>query len=352
MRKFIKGLSIALTMTLAMGLFTGCGNKTMNATYDYVASDYIELGQYKGIEVDVDDFTVTEDDLQNVIDQILEKYTEYELVDRAAKDGDMVLVSFNAYISGGKVEGFSGQDHELIIGSDEFIIDGFEEALIGLKAGDDRAITGLKVPEDFSTQEKYAGKSITFDVYIDTVYEPIIPEYSDEFVSTLTGGEFTTVESYNEDLMKTLEENAVTNKYNDKYDKAMEKLINSTTVIKDFPAEYVESKMGIIQEELNMFLPLTGETESEYLMQHYGAETVEEAANGQILLEFIFQQIFVEENITITEKYYKENLLDTAKSRNYSTAERFVEKLTENGVVKCMLVDKAVDLILESVVEK
>lgn len=352
MRKFLKGISVALTMTLAMGLFTGCGNKVKEVTYDYNADEYIKLGDYKGIEVELEDYTVTDEALQDVIEQIREKYTEYHVVDRAAQDKDMVLVSFDAYISGNKVEGFSSTDHQVIIGSGEFVIEGFEEALIGLSAGDKRAITGLKVPENFSTEASYAGRAITFDIEVSGIHEPVLPEYNDELVNKITEGEYTTAEAYNENLMGMLEENAVTNKYNEKYNDVLDVIVANTEVIKDLPAEYIESKSAGIQEEVSRYTVLYSMTDSEYLMKYYGVETTEEAAKNQIMLEFIFQEIIENENLTVTEKYYEDNLADTAAKRNYSTTTKFVEQFTEMGAVKCMLLDKAETLILDSAVEK
>lgn len=352
MRKLCKSVSAVLAMTLAMGLFTGCGNKVMNVSYDYNADDYVKLGEYKGIEVELGDYTVTDEDLQNVIDQITEKFVNYEVVDRPAQDGDMVVVSFDSYISGSKVEGFSGTDYQLIIGSGEFLIDGFEEALVGLSAGEKRAITGLHVPENFATEEKYAGRAITFNIDIAGVYEPVIPAYDDELVVNVTDGEFTTVDAYNQELMRMLEENAQTNYYNDKYNQVLDKIVADSEVIKDFPAEYIESKKESIQGEVEKYTILYDMTDVEYLMKYYGVETVDEAAYNQILLEFIFQQIIANEKLTVTESYYKEHLQETADSRLYSSVDKFVANFTEEGVVKCMLLDKAEDLIMEAAVEK
>lgn len=352
MRKFFKGVSAMMAMTLAMGLFTGCGDKVMNVTYDYNADEYVKVGEYKGIEVELDDYTVTEKDLQNVIDQIVEKYVNYKVVDRPAQDGDMVVVSFDSYISGSKVEGFSSKDYKLVIGSGEFLIDGFEEAMIGLSAGEKRAITGLHVPENFKTEEKYAGRAITFNIEISGVYEPVLPAYDDELVAKITEGEFTTVDAYNQELMSMLEENAQTNYYNDKYNQILDKIISNTEVIKEFPEEYISSKSASIQEEVDKYKILYEMTDSEYMMKYYGVETVEEAARNQILLEFIFEEIIKNENLTVTQSYYKEHLQETADARQYSSVEKFVNAFTENGVVKCMLLDKATDLIMDSAVEK
>lgn len=353
MRKFGRFISIAAAMTMVVGMLAGCGaDKTMAVTYDYNAAEYVQIGEYKGIEVELEDYTVTDEDLQDVIDQLLNRYINYNLVDRPAKEGDKVILSFDAYISGGRVEGFSGEDYEAVIGSNEFLVEGFEDALVGVTAGESKAITGLKVPADFSTVEKYAGRAITFDIEVTGVYESSIPTYADDFVTAVTKGEFTTVDAYNQELVRMLEENAVTNKYNEKYNEILDKLMTDAVVLKDFPAEYIESKKAGIQEEVDKYIPIYNITEEEYMMKYYGVASVEEAAKNQIKLEFIFQQIIEAEKLTVTQKYYEENLKDTAAERGFSTTEKFVESVTENGAVKCMLLDKAEDILIESAVEK
>ncbi len=352
MKKFFRGASFIMAMTMVMGVFSGCGNKVKDVAYDYQAADYVKIGEYKGLEVELGDYSVTDESVQQVIDQLLEQSMEYHVVDRAAQDGDMVVVTFDAYISGGKVEGFSGEDYQVIIGSGEFLVDGFEEALIGLSSGEKRAITGLHVPDDFKTEEKYAGRAITFNIDISGVFEPILPAYDDAFVTKVSKGDITTVDAYNAEIRKMLEENAETNRYNDKYNQVLDKIVNGTEVLKDFPAEYIESKSASIQEEVNRYTVLYDMTDEEYLMKYYGVGTVEEVAKNQILLEFIFQEIIQKENITVTEKYYKDHLLETANDRGYSTTEKFLEIYTEAGAVNCMLLDKATEMILDSAVEK
>lgn len=352
MRKFVKTVSSAMVLTMALGMLAGCGNTAKKVTFEYNPDEYIQLGEYKGLEVTLKDYTVTDENLQDVISQIQEKNVYYNEVDRTAKEGDEVTLNFDAYISGGKVEGFSGQDYKVVIGSNDFIIEGFEDALVGLKKGDTRAIPGLRVPEDFATEEKYAGRAITFDVEILSVSEPIVPEYNDELVTSVSGGEFTTVDTYNQELMRMLEENAVTNRYNDKYNQLLDKIVANTTVIKDLPAEYIETKLEDIQEEITQFTVLYNMSDEEYLQKYYGVSTAEEYAGNQILLEFIFQKIIEQENLTVTESYYKEHLAEMAAKRGYTDTEKFVEKYTEEGVVKAMLLDMAMDIVMDSAVEK
>lgn len=352
MRKIVKAVSFAMIMTMALGMFSGCGNTPKKVTYDYNANEYVQIGSYKGIEVTPGDYTVTDENLQDVISQIREKYVYYEKVNRAAKEGDQVTLNFDAYISGGRVEGFSGDEFDVIIGSGDFVIDGFEEAIVGLKEGDARAVTGLRVPEDFKIEESFAGRAITFNVEVLNVAEPVIPEYNDDLVKAVSKGEFATVDEYNQELLRMLEENAVINRYNDKYNQILDKIVANTEVIKDLPAEYIETKTAAIQEELTRYTILYDMSEEEYLQRYYGVTTAEEYARNQIMLEFVFQEIIEKENLTVTEKYYKEHLAEAAADRGFTSADSFVESYTESGVVKTMLVDMAVDVIMDSAVEK
>lgn len=352
MRKFVKAVSSAMALTMTLGMLAGCGSTPKKVTYEYNAGEYVRLGEYKGTEVTLGDYTVTDEDLQNVISQICERYVYYNEVKRAAREGDEVTLDFDAYISGGKVEGFSGSDYKVIIGSDTFLIDGFEEALIGLKEGDSRAVTGLYVPENFTVEEKYAGRAITFNVSVSGVAEPVLPEYNEELVIAVSKGEFATVDAYNRELMKMLEENAEVNRYNDKYNQILDKIVADTEVIKELPSEYIETKKAAIQEEVTQYTILYNMSEEEYLEKYYGISTVEEYAKNQILLEFIFQTIIERENLVVTEKYYKDHLAETAAGRGFTSADKFVEKYTEEGVVKAMLLDMAVDVLMDSAVEK
>lgn len=353
MRKFVRNIGVAMAMTMAMSLMAGCTEgKVKEANYTYNASEYVQLGEYKGLEVAVENFTVTEDDLNNVIKQIREKKVGYTVVEREAKDGDLVNLKFSAYISGIKVEGFSSSDYKAVIGSNQFLVEGFEKNLIGLKAGDTRAITGLRIPENFAQEASYAGREVTFNVEILGVYEPELPEYNDAFVIEATSGKYTNVEDYNKSLMEQLEANAETNRYNDKYNKVLDQIVANASVIKDFPEEYIASKCESIQTEVDKYKLVSEQTDVEYLTQYYGVSTVEEAAKNQIMLEFIFQQIIANENLKVTQKYYDAHLTEASENRSFSSTEKFVNAFTEEGVVKCMLLDQATKLIMDSAVEK
>lgn len=347
--KILKKFAAAfLTVSLAAGVLAGCNGKTYKVSYDYDASEYIDLGEYKGLSVEVGDYSVTDEDLQNVILQIQEQYCNYELVEREIQEKDRILLNFDAYISGQKVGGFSGENYELVVGSGSFLIKGFEEKLLGLKTGEKRAITGLYVPENFTQEEAYSGRAITFDVEILNVYEPVAAPYDDQFVTALTEGKYSTVEEYNKELMRQLEENAQTNLYNAKYDAVMDKIIAGTTRTKELPEEYVTKKEEEITKTAEFYAGVQDITAEDYLKRTYGVSTAREAAENIILMEFIYQEIIQKENMVITAKDYSKNLMSTAEKRGYISTDRLVSDYQEAGVVKLMLMDMAEALIMNT----
>lgn len=351
MRNLRRFAAACTTTALLVGILGGCDSKKYNVSYDYDSGEYINIGEYTGVEVELGDYTVTDENLQNVIDQIVKKYVNYSIIDREAKEGDQVLLNFDAYISGNKVGGFSGEDYELVLGSNSFLVEGFEEQIMGLSAGDKRAVTGLKIPDTFTQEASYAGRSVTFDVEVLGVYEPVYPDYTDDFVNAISDGKYATTAEYDQMLIGQLEDNAVINRYNDKYDILLDKIVASTDILKEFPEEYVTKKEEEITRTAEFYSGLYDYSTDEYIQKQYGAENAREAAENIIMLEFIFQEIIKKENFTVTEKYYKDNLMATASKRGYTTTERLVSDYMEDGVVKLMLMDMAEDFIMNSAVE-
>lgn len=352
MKNLKKTAALLLLTVLTTGIISGCSKaKTYEVSYDYNAAEYINTGSYKGVEVELGDFSVTEESLQHVIDQILEQNVGYALVDRKAREGDQLVLNFEAYISGQKIPGFSSDDYELVLGSNSFLVEGFEEQLIGLGVGDNRAVTGLKIPEDFTQEASYAGRSVTFNVEILGVYEPVLPEYDDEFVVAVSKGTYSTVADYNKMLTEQLEANAVTNRYNAKYDALMDKIITETSIIKTLPEEYVAKREEEIMRIAEFYSGLYDYTAEEYVKKQYGVESAKEAAENIVLMEFIFQDIIEKENFVITEKYYKENLSAIAQKRGYTTTEKLLSDYSQDGVVKLMLMDMAENFIMNNAVE-
>ena len=162
----------------------------------------VKLGQYKGVEVEKRDVTVSDEAVEAEINKEREANARIiELEDGEVADGDIAVIDFEGFIDGVAFEGGKGEGHELEIGSHSFI-DTFEEQLIGKKAGEDAEVN-VTFPEDYHSED-LKGKAATFKVKINSVKKKELPELDDDFAQDIS--EFDTFAEYKEDLVKKLQE--------------------------------------------------------------------------------------------------------------------------------------------------
>jgi len=160
----------------------------------------VELGDYKNLKVKKEKVSVSQKEVNETIDQILKNFAEKKKVKRAAKEGDEVIIDFLGKKDGVAFDGGKAEKFPLELGSKSFI-PGFEEGLIGKKAGDELSLD-LKFPKDYHAKD-LAGAKVVFEVKIHEVRENVLPEINEEFLSKL--GEFKTKEDFEKQIKKLAE---------------------------------------------------------------------------------------------------------------------------------------------------
>ena len=161
----------------------------------------IELADMSGAKVEIPVAEITDADIDKTIDRIREQRQEWNEVDRAAKEGDQVMVGFVGTKDGVAFEGGSSNNVPLVLGSGSFIAD-FEKGVEGAKAGEVRNIDAA-FPEDYGNKE-LAGQTVQFEITVGAVMEPVLPEVTDEFVKQL-GVEEGTVEALRTQVKENME---------------------------------------------------------------------------------------------------------------------------------------------------
>ena len=159
----------------------------------------VTLGEYKGIEVKKDAVEVTDEELQQAIDQDLAAHEKKVDVDREVKDGDVVNIDYAGTKDGVAFDGGTAKGYDLTIGSNQFI-DGFESGLIGAKKGD-KVSLNVTFPENYQNKD-LAGKPVVFEVTVNSVQEKQVPELNDAYVQENTKSK--TVDEYKEETKQTL----------------------------------------------------------------------------------------------------------------------------------------------------
>ena len=164
----------------------------------------VELGEYKGIEVEKADSVVTDEEVEAEIKRTQERNARIVSIDdadREVKDGDIVNIDFNGFVDGKEFAGGKGEDYPLTIGSHSFI-DNFEDQLVGHKAGEEVEVN-VTFPEDYHAEE-LKGKPALFKVTIKTIKEKQLPEIDDDFASEVS--EFETLAEYKDSVKKEIKE--------------------------------------------------------------------------------------------------------------------------------------------------
>ena len=195
---------ICLCAMTALSLLTGCSGSTESGKENLGT---VELGEYKGVKVNMPSVTVTDAEVDSRISQVLSQNPAEEEVDRPAQKGDVVNIDYVGTQDGVEFAGGSATGQDLTLGSAQFI-EGFEDGLIGAKKGDKKELN-LTFPENYQ-EESLAGKPVVFEVTVNAVKEKKDGVLDDAFVQKVSDAK--TVEEYKEsvkaDLLKQKQQSA------------------------------------------------------------------------------------------------------------------------------------------------
>ncbi|HHY90676.1 MAG TPA: trigger factor, partial [Clostridiales bacterium] len=211
------------------------------------------LGQYKGIEAEKKEYNVKEEDVEKELEMLRDRNSRMVVVERPIQEGDYVLIDYKGFLGDEEeeIEGATAQKQGLWIGSGRFI-PGFEEQLIGAKAGDDVTVK-VKFPEDYHV-EKLKGQDAVFYVKINEVKEKQLPELDDEFAKDVS--EHDTLEALKEDIRKKQEEAARKRSEYEFKNEVLKKVIDNAQV--DIPEVMVENQIDNMLNDFDFQLRYQG----------------------------------------------------------------------------------------------
>ena len=266
------------------------------------AEPEVTLGDYKGLSVEKEKAEAKEEDVDKQIESMRARQAKMVDAEDGAevKDGDFVTLDFDGYVDGRQFEGGEGKDYPLQIGSGHFI-PGFEEQLIGAKAGEDREVN-VKFPEDYA-KEDLAGKDATFKCKIHTIRTRILPELNDEFVQKAST--FQTVEELKNDIREKLqksEEQRVESEYREK---AIQMATDNATV--DIPQVMIDDRVTAMIRQLAVTMEARGMSMEQYL-QYSGTdiakirEEYRESAEKMVKRDLVLEAIAKAEEIKVDSK--------------------------------------------------
>ena len=339
MKKKLLAFIVGLSMVAAL---TGCGKSE-------ISNDKVSIGQYKGLKVDaVTAQEVTEEDIENSIAYTLEvTATEYAdecgIKDRAAKDGDNVLIDYSGKIDGVAFDGGTAEKQTLVLGSGSFI-DGFEDAIIGHMPGETFDIN-VTFQEEYGNEE-LNGKDAVFTI----VFHAIVPtELTDEIATALVGSA-TTVEEYKAIVKNDLEvSNASTAEA--EFENAVYVAFLENCEMKEYPEDELEKWITFMEDSYSMYASMYGVDTDTFLQTYYGT-TCEALAKEQILFKYATELVAEKEGISLSLEEYESLIAADAANYGYESVEAYEKAYDEyygEGYLKSFILqEKVMDWLVEN----
>jgi trigger factor len=308
-----------------------------------------ELGEYKGLKVGKAEPEPPAELVDREVERIRGAFAKLEPVERAAAEGDVLLVDFEGLRDGKAFEGGKASDYLLELGGGQ-LIPGFEEQLAGVEGGETRAVE-VTFPDDYQAEE-LAGEDAVFNVEVKEVREKVLPELGDEFASEAS--EFDTLEELREDIAKRLAEAVGQRAEQDFRLAAIDAAAAAAKV--EMPAELASARAGERWERVERQLAGQGMSPDSYLqMQGKTREQVIEEtvpdAEAELKREAVLAAIADAEEIEVSEEEMVEALEHPAEHER-TTPEKLLARLRESGRETMIRDDirfrKAIDLVAEA----
>ncbi len=308
----------------------------------------VELGEYKGVEVEKVSAEVTEDAVEGELKKQQEMNGRLVNVeDRPVAEGDTAVIDFEGFVDGVAFEGGKGENHNLVIGSGQFI-PGFEEQLIG-KNLDEAVEVNVTFPEAYQAPE-LAGKDAVFKVAIKGIKVKELPELDDEFAKDTS--EFDTLEEMKADIKAKLEESAKSQSETATRDKVIDAVVATMTA--EIPDQMVEAEIdGMLQDfeyqlryqglELDQYLQFSGTTMQEM------REKMQDDALVRVRTSLTLETVSKKENIEVTEEDLEKEFERLAEMQGQSVED--VKKLfgSQTEYMKASIeTRKTVDFLVEN----
>ena len=313
----------------------------------------VELGTYKGVEIDKVDAEVTEEEVNAELDKAREQNSRTITVDdRAVQSGDIVNLNYCGTVDGVAFEGGTADEYNLTIGSGSFI-PGFEDQLIGANVGADVDVN-VTFPAEYHAEE-LAGKAAVFACHINSISVKELPEADDEFAQEVS--DFDTIDEYKADLKAKLEESKAKEVKTAKENAVIDAIIEGAKM--DIPTAMIDSQKRQMAEDfaqrlqyqglsLDQYFKFTGLTAEKFL------EQMEPQAVKRIQSRLVLEAIVKAENIEASDEDIEKEFENIAEQyqMDVDKVKELIGESERKNIAMDVAIGKAVDLVRDAAIEK
>lgn len=316
--------ALAATCLVCSGIISGC-DSGKNVIPN--PAEYIELGQYKGLEIAKSAYVISEEDVQDELDTLASAYATNEKIEEGkVEKGDVVNIDYEGKKDGVAFQGGTAQGRDLTIGSGTFI-PGFEDGLIGVSVGETVDLP-LTFPKNYGHKE-LAGADVVFTVTVNYISRTVIPEVTDEFIKEISEGQYANLLEYRKALEEQMKSEYTEFYELQYYEDLLNQAIDNATVIKDFPDSYLKEKtermlVNARQYAVSYNLPFD-QFLSEYMglnKDEFNAQAIEYAAKAA-KESMVVRAIAEAEGLTVTEEDITKAIQEYVNLGTYKSEEEF-----------------------------
>ena len=307
----------------------------------------VKLGKYKGISLKKVEYKVTDEDINNELNNMANKNSRLVSIENEpVAEKDIAVIDFEGFVDGVAFEGGKAENHELEIGSKTFI-PGFEDQIIGMKIEDEKDIN-VKFPEEYFSAE-LAGKDATFKVKLHEIKRKELPELDDEFAKDVS--EFDTLEELKNSIKEKLEtENANKEKYETE-ENAIKTVCDATDI--ESPSGMIETEVDNMMKDVETRLSYQGLNLKQYLQMVGKSEEdmrkeFEEQAKVSVKSRLVLDAIVKAEKIEASEEEIEEKIKEMAENYGRNADELKNNQHLINYIKENMVAEKAIKFVVDN----
>lgn len=319
-------------------------------TAEVTVKPEVKLGEYKNLTVAKQEREVTDADVEERLNQKRNQQAELVVVEEPAKEGDTVVIDFEGFKDGVAFEGGKGENYSLELGSGSFI-PGFEDQLVGAKAGDDVEVK-VTFPEDYQAED-LAGQEAIFKVKVHEVKEKELPALDDEFAKDVDD-EVETLDELKAKIREELTATKASQAQEAVHDEALRKAVENAEVV-ELPHVMVHDEVHRAMDEFlnnmqrqgispEMYYQLTNSTEADLHKQF------EQDAELRVKTNLVIEAIVKAENLEATEEEIEKEIAELAETYNMPV-DQVKRLLTTDMLSHDITMKKAIDLVTSTAVE-
>lgn len=351
---------VLVCMCIMGVMLTACGKDTVDSTEsteavstvistdDYDYHDYVTLGQYSDFEVSVPTTTVSDADVDAELSNLQSVNVEYVATDATTvSENDYVNASYTmSDAEGDDLSSYEMNGVEIHLGAGSYFTQ-LENAMVGMTVGSTNSVE-VDVPDDYY-DSTIAGKSVTYNVTINSVDEVVTPEVTDDWIASIT--EYSTVEEWKEATKSALENNKKSEQKSI-FKTGVQNLIMSNATFNELPTELITQMVENYRAEDEKMAENLGYEFNEFITTYYGYEDEEayatdltEYVEQSIKMDFVLRALRDAEEISMFEEDLEAFITDCTEAYGFTDSEELIEYYGEDVVEAACLNNKTWDTI-------